>query len=117
MDILKKFAQYYKPYRFLFYTDMLCAIIVSAVDLSFPQVLNYLSKNLFTMDRQTILQSIGYVGLALLALYILKYFCQYFITCWGHIMGARMETDMRKDLFDHFKAFPFLTTITIIREK
>lgn len=107
MDILIKFAQYYKPYRFLFYTDMLCALIVSAVDLSFPQVLNYLSKNLFTMDRQTILQSIGYVGLALLALYILKYFCQYFITCWGHIMGARMETDMRKDLFDHFQRLSF----------
>lgn len=107
MDILKKFAQYYKPYRFLFYTDMLCALIVSAVDLSFPQILNYLSKNLFTMDRQTILQSIGYVGLALLALYVLKYFCQYFITCWGHIMGARMEADMRKDLFDHFQRLSF----------
>ncbi len=107
MNILAKFVQYYKPYRFLFYTDMLCAIIVSVVDLSFPQIFYYLSKNLFTLDKQTILQSIGYVGLALLALYILKYFCQYFITCWGHIMGARMETDMRKDLFNHFQRLSF----------
>ncbi len=107
MDLLAKFSRYYKPYRFLFYTDMLCAMIVSAVDLSFPQILNYLSKNLFTQGKQIIMQSIGYAGLFLLALYILRYFCQYFITYWGHIMGARMETDMRKDLFSHFQRLSF----------
>ncbi|MGI5881901.1 MAG: ABC transporter ATP-binding protein [Dethiobacteria bacterium] len=107
MSTLSRFARYYKPYRFLFYTDMLCAIIVSVVDLSFPQILNYLSKNLFTFDKQIIIRSIGYVGLFLLALYVLKYFCQYFITYWGHIMGARMEADMRKDLFNHFQRLSF----------
>ena len=107
MKILKIFAQYYRPYRFLFYTDMLCAVLIAAVDLSFPQILNYLSKNLFTMDKDTIIQAIGYVGLALLVLYIIKYFCQYFITSWGHIMGARMEADMRKDLFSHFQRLSF----------
>jgi len=107
MRTLNKFIEYYKPYRFLFYTDMLCAVIVSVVDLSFPQILNYLSKNLFTLDKQTILQAIGYVGLILLVLYIIKYFCQYFITSWGHIMGARMEADMRKDLFNHFQRLSF----------
>ncbi|MGI5900884.1 MAG: ABC transporter ATP-binding protein [Desulfitobacteriia bacterium] len=107
MTFLKSFARYYKPYRFLLYADLFCALIVSVIDLSFPQILNYLSKNLFTMDRETILQTIGYIGLALVALYIIKYFCQYFITCWGHIMGARMEADMRKDLFDHFQRLSF----------
>lgn len=107
MSIFKRFRQYYKPYRLLFYTDMFCAVLVSMVDLSFPQILNYLSKNLFTQDKETILQAISYVGLALLALYILKYFCQYFITSWGHIMGAKMEADMRKDLFNHFQRLSF----------
>ncbi len=107
MKALRKFIEYYKPYRFLFYTDMFCAVLVSVVDLSFPQILNYLSKNLFTMDKQIILGAIGYFGLALLVLYIIKYFCQYYITSWGHIMGARMEADMRKDLFNHFQRLSF----------
>lgn len=107
MKIIRTFINYYKPYRLLFYTDLFCAVLVSMVDLSFPQILNYLSKNLFTKDSQIILDSLMYVGIALLALYIIKYFCQYFITSWGHIMGARMESDMRRDLFNHFQRLSF----------
>jgi len=107
MNILNRFVRYYKPYRLLFYTDMLCAVIVSVVDLSFPQILNHLNKNVFTQGREMILHSIGFFGAALLTLYIIRYFCQYFITCWGHIMGARMEADMRRDLFTQFQRLSF----------
>jgi ATP-binding cassette subfamily B protein len=107
MNILNRFVRYYKPYRLLFYTDMLCAVIVSVVDLSFPQILNHLNKNVFTQGREVILHSIGFFGAALLTLYIIRYFCQYFITCWGHIMGARMEADMRRDLFTQFQRLSF----------
>lgn len=107
MSIFKRFRQYYKPYSSIFYTDLLCAFIVSAIDLAFPQILNYLSNNLFTGDPAIILRSIAYVGIALLAMYIIRYFCQYFITSWGHIMGARMEADMRRDLFHHFQKLSF----------
>jgi ATP-binding cassette subfamily B protein len=107
MKIFKKFIHYYKPYRFLFFADLFCAAVVSAVDLAFPQILNYLTKNLFTMNKEIILQTLWYVGIGLLALYIIRYFSQYFITSWGHIMGARMETDMRQDLFDHFQRLSF----------
>jgi len=107
MNILNRFVRYYKPYRLLFYTDMLCAVIVSVVDRYFPQILNHLSKNVFTQGREVILHSIGFFGAALLTLYIIRYFCQYFITCWGHIMGARMEADMRRDLFTHFQRLSF----------
>ncbi|MCR6544368.1 ABC transporter ATP-binding protein [Dehalobacterium formicoaceticum] len=107
MSILKRFISYYQPYRVLFFADMFCAVLVSAVDLAFPQILNFLSSNVFTQGRDVILSSIGYAGLLLLALYILKYFCQYFITSWGHIMGARMEADMRLDLFDHYQRLSF----------
>jgi ATP-binding cassette, subfamily B, bacterial len=107
MNILKKFIKYYKPHRFLFYTDMFCAVIVSIIDLAFPQILGYLAKNLFTQDKATILHALVFVGIALMAMYVIKYFSQYFIISWGHIMGARMETDMRKDLFNHFQRLSF----------
>lgn len=107
MKIWKRFIKYYKPYRFLFFADMFCALLVSVIDLSFPVILNYLSKNFFLKDKNIILNTIGYIGIALVAMYVVKYFCQYFIASWGHIMGARMETDMRKDLFNHLQLLPF----------
>ncbi|MDR3583884.1 MAG: ABC transporter ATP-binding protein [Desulfosporosinus sp.] len=107
MNILKQFIKYYKPHKFLFYTDMFCAVLVSIIDLAFPQILSYLSKNLFTQDKATILHALVFVGIALLAMYVIKYFCQYFIISWGHIMGARMETAMRNDLFNHYQRLSF----------
>ncbi|TGE32183.1 ABC transporter ATP-binding protein [Desulfosporosinus sp. Sb-LF] len=107
MNSLKQFIKYYKPHKFLFYTDMFCAVIVSIIDLAFPQILNYLTKNLFTKDKATILYALVFVGIALLGMYVIKYFCRYFIISWGHIMGARMETEMRKDLFNHFQRLSF----------
>ncbi|MCI1945884.1 ABC transporter ATP-binding protein [Clostridium luticellarii] len=107
MNIFKKFLQYYRPYRFLFYADIFCALVVSLVDLAFPLILSYLSKNIFVKDKMVILNSILYIGVGLLVLYILKYFCQYFIASWGHIMGARMENNMRKDLFYHLQRMSF----------
>jgi ATP-binding cassette subfamily B protein len=66
-----------------------------------------LSKNLFTQGSETILRALPYIGIGLLGMYIIRYFCQYFITSWGHIMGARMEADMRNDLFNHFQKLSF----------
>lgn len=107
MHVLKKFLSYYKPYRKLFYTDLVCAVLSSAVDLAFPLILSYLTHNLFTKDSGVILRTIGFVCLALLGMYIVRYFCQYYITSWGHIMGARMESDMRRDLFYHLQRLSF----------
>jgi len=107
MNIFQKFIKYYKGHQFLFYVDMLCAMIVSIIDLAFPQILSYLSKNLFTQDKATILNALVFVGIALLGMYVIKYLCQYIIISWGHIMGARMETDMRNDLFNHYQSLSF----------
>lgn len=105
--MLKKFLKYYKPYKFLFFTDMFCALMVSIIDLSFPLILSYLSKYFFTKSRDVIIHGIFYIGIALVVLYIIKYFCQYFIASWGHIMGARMENKMRSDLFEHLQKLSF----------
>lgn len=104
---MKRFIHYYRPYKLLFWADMFCALLVSLIDLAFPQILNYLLQNLFVKEAQFILQTIGYVGIALLGMYIIKYFSQYFITSWGHIMGASMERDMRRDLFSHLQRLSF----------
>lgn len=107
MSIYKKFMQYYKPYRKLFYMDLLCALIVSIIDLVFPQLLYFLTHGLFVQTPQEILRVIGWVGAGMLFMYSIRYVCQYYITTWGHIMGARMESDMRQDLFDHYQRLSF----------
>lgn len=107
MRVLKKFLSYYKPYRKLFYTDMLCAVLASSVDLAFPLILSYLARNVLNRSADQILHTIVIVCAALLGMYVLRYFCQYYITSWGHIMGARMESDMRRDLFYHLQRLSF----------
>ncbi|CQR71022.1 Putative multidrug export ATP-binding/permease protein [Sporomusa ovata DSM 2662] len=107
MSILAGFLHYYKPYRRLFYIDMACAIVVSVIDLVFPQVLNYLTKNLLITQTMEFISIVGYVGAGMMLLYGLRYACQYYITTWGHVMGARMESDMRQDLFDHLQRLSF----------
>ncbi|PYG87210.1 ATP-binding cassette subfamily B protein [Ruminiclostridium sufflavum DSM 19573] len=107
MSTLKKFIKYYKPYKNLFFIDMFCALIVSAIDLAFPQILNFLTKGVFTGSSSEIMKSLWIVGAGLLVMYLLRYAGQYFITSWGHIMGSRMESDMRQDLFDHYQTLDF----------
>lgn len=99
--------QYYKPYRWLFFTDLICASVVSLVDVTFPQILYYLTHNVFTRNAAEIRQVLWIVAAGMLVMYGIRYICQYFITTWGHIMGARMESDMRQDLFDHYQRLSF----------
>ncbi|HWR05261.1 ABC transporter ATP-binding protein [Sporomusa sp.] len=107
MSILSKFIQYYKPYRWLFFTDLACASVVSLVDITFPQILYFLTHGVFTRSAAEIKQVLGLVAVGMIALYGIRYACQYYITTWGHIMGARMESDMRQDLFDHYQRLSF----------
>lgn len=107
MSIFKKFIQFYKPYRGMFWFDMFCALVVSAVDVAFPQILNWLTKGLFTETTRNILHALPWVALGLLAMELVRVGCQYYITSWGHVMGARMESDMRQDLFDHLQRLSF----------
>ena len=107
MSIVQGFLHYYKPYKRLFYTDMVCAVLVSMIDLVFPQALNYLTKNFLVTQTGEFVAIIGYLGAGMLGLYLLRYGCQYYITTWGHVMGARMESDMRQDLFEQFQRLSF----------
>ncbi|HEX2927210.1 MAG TPA: ABC transporter ATP-binding protein [Ruminiclostridium sp.] len=107
MHTFKKFIRFYKPYKKLFFIDMLCALVASAIDLAFPQILNILTKGIFTHSSSEILHSLLIIGAGLILMYAVRYYCQYYITSWGHIMGARMESDMRQQLFDHYQKLSF----------
>ena len=117
MKLLKKFIGYYRPYQKVFYLDMICALVISAVDLAFPQILNYLNATLFVSDRQQILNSLLLLAVGLCAMYAVEHFCKYYVSAQGHIMGSHMERDMRQELFDQYENCLFLIMIKIIPVK
>lgn len=107
METLKKFVKYYAPYKGVFFLDLLCAAIISFVDLAFPQILRSLTKTLFLKDAAVILQALLPIGAGLLLMYAIQALCKYYVTCQGHMMGARMERDMRQELFEHYEKLSF----------
>ncbi len=107
MYVMKKFISYYKPYRKIFYFDMLCAFMISIIDLAFPQILNYLNKTIFLQTKELIFKSLIWLAIGLFLMYIIRAFCRYYVSCQGHIMGARMESDMRQELFDQYQRLSF----------
>ncbi len=107
MSILKRFVSYYKPYRHLFYMDCLCATVLCIIDLSFPQILRWLPEGLFSGNAASIFSALRWLFPALLIWYLLRALCQFYVTSFGHVMGTRMETDMRQDLFDKYMSLSY----------
>lgn len=107
MQTLKKFIKYYKPYKAVFFIDLLCATIISAIDLAFPQLLSTLTKTLFAGAPGKIISALIPITIGLLVAYIIQTVCRYYVTYAGHMMGARMERDMRKELFDQYEKLSF----------
>ena len=116
MSIFKSFVSYYKPYRKMFYFDLFCALVVSLVDLAFPQILNFLTDGLYTQNADVILRSLWIVAIALIAMYIVRYGCQYYITTWGHAVSyTHLDVYKRQILLSASNAFAlFPSMITVI---
>ena len=107
MHTLKKFIQYYAPYKKVFFLDLICAAVISLVDLAFPQILRTLTKTLFTESSDVILWALLPITLVLLIMYMIQTGCKYYVSYQGHMMGAYMERDMRQQLFDHYERLSF----------
>lgn len=107
MILLKRFAKYYKPYMAVFLFDLLCATTISVIDLAYPQILRTLTATLFTKGTDQILAALPKIGVILAIAYIIQALCKYYVACQGHIMGAEMERDMRKELFEHYESLSF----------
>jgi len=102
--MLKKFVKYYRPHRKLFVTDMICAFLVAVINMLYP----YITKNIINVYvPQRDLKLMGIWLGVLLAIYIAKIFLNYFIQYWGHIMGVRIQGDMREEFFRHVQKLPF----------
>ena len=103
----RKFLSYYKPYWRLFVADMACAFIVSGSALLLPLCANYITKSILENNAPNPLSRIYGIGILMLALLLVHTFCNMFVDYQGHVMGARMESDMRRELFDHYQKLSF----------
>lgn len=105
--LYQKFLSYYRSQWHLFAIDTIAAVVMTAVDLAFPIILRELTGGLFTQGAGAIMGALGTLALGLVAMYAVRYACRYFVGYWGHVMGARMESRMRQDLFDQYERFSF----------
>jgi ATP-binding cassette subfamily B protein len=103
----KKFLSYYKPYLGLLLADLACALIVSATTLLIPLCIRYITKNVLADNTPDALNQIYLMGVVMLALVLVHTVCNMFVSYQGHMMGAMMESDMRRELFDHYQKLSF----------
>ena len=105
--MFQRFLGYYKGQMHLFVIDIIAAISVAGIDLAFPQILRSLTGGLFTEGPDAIMGALAYLAAGLVCMYALRFVCRYFVIFWGHVMGARMESRMREDLFDAYERMSF----------
>jgi ATP-binding cassette, subfamily B, bacterial len=103
----RKFLSYYKPYKGLFLADMACALIVAAITLALPLGARYVTKDILEGGAPDRLNQIALMGALMVALVVVHTLCVMFIDYQGHFMGAKMERDMRHELFEHYQKLSF----------
>lgn len=104
---LKKFISYYRPYLGLFFADLGCALVASGISLVFPLIIRYITKDVLGTDLSMAMATIWKMVSLMLFLTAVEYCCNYFITSYGHVMGARMEYDLRNEIFNHLQKLSF----------
>ena len=103
----KRLAGYYRPYRGLFFADLLFAILGAGVSLGIPLIVRYITTNVIILPGNEALQIIAKLGVVMLAMVALECYCNFFIAYYGHIMGAKIEHDMRNEIFEHYQKLSF----------
>ena len=103
----KRLAGYYRPYRVLFFADLLFAILGAGVSLGIPLIVRYITTNVIILPGNEALQIIAKLGAVMLAMVALECYCNFFIAYYGHIMGAKIEHDMRNEIFEHYQKLSF----------
>ena len=107
MDNLKKMLGYYKPYMAIFFADMFFAAISAGTALVIPLIVRYITGTLIYKDSDTIIREILIILVGLLVLIAIDCYSRFFIGNYGHVMGAKMEYDMRRELFGHMQKLSF----------
>ncbi len=102
--MLKRFLSYYKPHKTMFALDMAASLLISAIGMLYPIVTNNM-LNIYIPERQT--QKIVLFGIVLMMLYIVRMLLRYFVQYYGHIIGTKMQAQMRSELFAHLQKLPY----------
>ncbi len=102
--MIKRFIRYYKPYKLLFSLDMLACVLIACCDLFYPMITKNIINDYVPNKKPELLFAWSAI---LLGLYIIKWGLNYFVSYYGHIVGLRMQADMRRDLFNHLEKLPF----------
>lgn len=106
-DNFKKMLSYYKPYRAVFWADMFFAMISAAVALAIPLVIRYVTYTLVYEETAVILRQIKVIAVVLFAMVVADCYSKFFISNYGHVMGAKIEYNMRAEIFAHFQKLSF----------
>lgn len=102
--MLKRFAAYYKPHKRLFLIDMFFAFLISVFDLIFPIFTRRMVNEIIPDGRMDLLLRWSII---MILLFVLRYISQFIVSYWGHLLGVRIEHDMRRDIFSHLQTLPF----------
>ncbi|MDO4344578.1 MAG: ABC transporter ATP-binding protein [Eubacteriales bacterium] len=103
----KKLIGYYKPYRWLFWSDMFLAILGAGVTLVIPLIVRYITGTVIFLPAEMAMPTIWKLAAVMVALVLLECFCNYYIGNYGHVMGACIEHDMRNEIFRHYQKLSF----------
>ena len=104
---LKTLLSYYKPYKFLFFSDLFFAMLGAAITLMIPLVVRYITNEVIYYDGGQALKTILALGGLMVVLVLVEMGCNYYISYYGHMMGVKMEGDMRRDIFSHYQKLSF----------
>lgn len=104
---IKRLISYYKPYQGIFWADMFFAALSAAIALAIPLVVRYVTGTLIYMEKEQILSKVAVIAVVLLVMMAVDFFSRYFIGNYGHVMGAKIEYDMREQIFDHMQKLSF----------
>ena len=102
--MLKRFISYYKPHKKLFAADMLASFLMSLIGIVYPIVTRNMLNDLIPNQKYRL---IVIAGLCVLGLYIIRMLLNYFVQYYGHMMGVRMQAQMRSDMFNHLQKLPY----------
>ena len=102
--MLKRFISYYKPHKFMFAMDMLASLLISIIGMVYPIVTN---KMLNELIPNRLYREIIIAGIVVLVLYVIRMLLRYFVQYYGHVIGVKMQKQMRSDLFSHLEKLPY----------
>ena len=107
LENLKKLVSYYKPYKKVFLADMFFAIMASFIALLIPLVVRYVTAKVIYMPAEQVVKTMIIIAIVVGILILVQCYCNYYIANYGHVMGAKIEYDMRAEIFGHFQKLSF----------